>query len=205
MSIGKSILVWIMTGLIAIAAFFCNIFGLEPPTMPDCLTEPISIVTTTTTTTTSTAAPQTLEILLDRGDLIALGTTLDATVVDATFITANSQVPPTMTTRVVTGIPLLALLADEGIAASQVISIQFFAADAPASPTTFGGASVNSLALVLHANTLIGWLEGANGATPTPPTAGSNTAFHTGLRLYPGGSNLAGFYTNNLTKIVVNY
>jgi len=42
----KNILVWIMTGLIAIAAFFCNIFGIEPPTMPDCLTTTTAVVTT---------------------------------------------------------------------------------------------------------------------------------------------------------------
>jgi len=199
MSIGKIILVWIMTGLIAIAAFFCNIFGITPPTMPDCLTTPVSIVTTTTTSTPTTNPIRTLEITLDRDTLIALGTTLDATVEDATFVTANSQVPPVMTTRVVTGIPLLALLADEGIAAAQVTSIQFFAADAPASPTIFGAAG-NDLGFVLHADTLIGWLENGN-----PPTGGGNTAFHTGLRLYPGNNNLAGMYTNNLTKIVVNY
>jgi len=78
MSIGKSILVWIMTGLIAVAAFFCNIFGLTPPTMPDCLTEPTTaiVTTVTTTTTTTTKAPQTF--------------TVDATIIQ-NFITSNPE------------------------------------------------------------------------------------------------------------------
>ena len=163
MSIGKSILVWIMTGLIAIAAFFCNIFGLTPPTMPDCLTEPVSIVTTTTATT---KAPFIITGI-GRGDTMAV---FAGGAEEVTQLCKSTNSLGVATERTFTGVALKWVLEMNGVNLSEITPAATLVATAPHNDTTRPDIVVTfSYAEFMDDMTLLAWYQVDGGNIDLDP------------------------------------
>ena len=161
MAFFKNILVWIMTGLIAVAAFFCGIFGLEPPTMPDCLTEPVSIVTTTTATTVAPVLAGQWDFTRD--EILSLADAFDFEIVtqESTLI-PQPQGDPRL--RTYTGIRLRDLLEHYGVDVDALAANAYLRVEETPKPPKAGFATDYNINLIRAADTLLAWLEvdGAN-------------------------------------------
>ncbi|MCL2495494.1 MAG: hypothetical protein FWE98_07575 [Oscillospiraceae bacterium] len=147
----KTILVWLMTGLIAVAAFFCNLFGIDPPEMPGCLT-----------TTAVTAVAEPVEVWtwsFTRGEVIALAEEYDFDVVEQESV----QIPQPQGDprhRIYTGIRLRDLLAHFGIDVDALGDNAYLRVeDSPDENNRGGFATDYSIALIRAEDTLLAWHE----------------------------------------------
>jgi len=163
MSIGKSILVWIMTGLIAIAAFFANIFGLTPPTMPDCLTTTTAIVTTVTTA--ATRAPVTFTV--DRDGIM---TAFAGGAQEVTQLCKSTNSIGVATERSFTGVALKRVLVLKGVNLGDITAAATLVVTAPHNDITRPDIVVTySYAEFMDETTLLAWYQVDNGNIDLDP------------------------------------
>jgi len=147
MPIWKSILAFIMTGLIFVATLFTSMFGLKAPSMPACLTRPPAIVVV--------EPRDPVTIAIDRGELMALYADTEFEVVQQCHLEPSAGSTPS--DRTYTGVALKDILADNGVDL----------ADIPANATLEAVASDDESVTYTYeqfmaATTLLAWFEDKN-------------------------------------------
>jgi len=153
MPLWKTILAFILTGLIAFATLFTNLFGLKPPKMPDCLT-------TTATSTSATAEPvEVWKWSFTRGDILALAEEYDFEVVEQESV----QIPQPSGEprhRIYTGIRLRDLLKHHGIDVDALgADAHLKVEDSPDESNRGGFATNYGIDLVRAGDTILAWHE----------------------------------------------
>ena len=151
MPLWKTILAFIMTGLIFVATLFTSIFGLKPPKMPGCLT---------TTTASVTAEP--VEIWkwsFTRDDILALAEEFDFEVV----VQESVQIPQPQGDprhRIYTGIRLRDILAHHGIDVNSLGGNAYLRVEDSPDEANRGGFSTNyNVSLMRAEDTILAWHE----------------------------------------------
>ena len=181
MSIWKSILTWVATGLIAAAAFFCNLFGIEPPKLPDCLT------TTAVVTTTEAPVKDPVTIAIGRAEIMEIFAATELAFEQLCHLEPSAGGTPS--DRTYTGVSLMDILAHYGVDLSEIT------AAATLTVSTSDNRPVTlSYALFSLDTTMLAWYEDRYND--------GNTSEVCRIALLDG---LAGLFAQQVTGLTLTY
>jgi len=179
MPIWKSILAFIMTGLIFVATLFTSIFGLKAPSMPACLTRPPAIVVV--------EPRDPVTIAIDRDELMTLYAGTEFEVVQQCHLEPSAGGTPS--DRTYTGVALKNILADNGIDLADIPE------NATLEAVATDDVSVTyDYELFMDETTLLAWFEDRNNN-------GSNSDV-TRIALKDASS---GYFLQNVASLTLDY